>query len=66
MDALPAEQLVSKNPELKILDGVLFSDSYGMAVKKGNKELLDSINKVLKRLMEEGKIEEYILQFGGE
>lgn len=63
MDLLPAQELVKKNPELKILDGVLFQDKYGMAVKKGNKELLNSINKVLERLMSEGKIEEYIITF---
>ena len=38
MDQIPAQQLVSQNPELKILDGILFKDSYGMAVKKGNTE----------------------------
>lgn len=32
MDQIPAQQLVSQNPELKILDGILFKDSYGMAV----------------------------------
>lgn len=63
MDALPAKELVKKNPELKILDGVLFQDKYGMAVKKGNKELLNTINKVLTRLMEEEKIEQYIITF---
>lgn len=63
MDALPAKELVKKNEQLKILDGILFQDKYGMAVKKGNTELLEKINKVLKRLMDEGKIEEYIIRF---
>ena len=63
MDKLPALELVKKNPELKILDGTLFEDKYGMAVKKGNKELLDQINKVLERLISEGKIEEYTVKF---
>ena len=49
--------------ELKIMDGILFSDKYGMVVKKGNTELLNQINDVLTRLMNEGKIEEYILQY---
>lgn len=61
MDQIPAQQLVSENSELKILDGILFTDSYGMAVKKGNTELLEKINKVLQRLMDEGKIEEYVI-----
>ena len=63
MDKLPALELVKKNPELKILDGTLFEDKYGMAVKKGNKELLDQINKVLERLINEGKIEQYTVKF---
>ena len=32
-----------------------------MVVKKGNKELLDAINKVLEDLVEEGKINEFII-----
>ncbi len=63
MDSLPAKELVKKNPELKILDGVLFSDAYGMVVKKGNTTLLKAINDVLTKLKNENKIEEYILKF---
>ena len=63
MDQIPAQQLVSQNPELKILDGILFKDSYGMAVKKGNTELLDTMNTVLQRLIDEGKVEEYIIEY---
>ncbi len=63
MDQIPAQQLVSQNKELKILDGILFKDSYGMAVKKGNTELLDTMNKVLQKLIDEGKIEEYIVKY---
>lgn len=63
MDQLPAEQLVAKNDELKILPGILFQDAYGMAVKKGNQELLKKMNEVLKRLMNEGKIDEYLVRF---
>lgn len=66
MDALPAQKLVEKNKDLIILDGILFTDKYGMAVKKGNKELLEKINEVLKKEMSEGKIEEYTLKYIGE
>lgn len=61
MDELPAKEIVNTNNDLKILDGFLTSDSYGMIVKKGNSELLDVINKVIKRLKDEGKIDEFIL-----
>ena len=59
MDKYPAEKLVAENKELKILDGVLFEDKYAIAVKKGNKELLDEINKVIDKLIADGKIEEF-------
>lgn len=59
MDQYPAEDMVATNPELIILDGVLFEDKYAIAVKKGNKELLDDINTVIQKLKDEGKIEEF-------
>ena len=62
MDLLPAEQILKTNSGLKILDGALVEDSYGMIVKKGNKELLNNINKVLEKLKDEGKIDEYIIK----
>ena len=62
MDLLPAEQILKTNSGLKILDGALVEDSYGMIVKKGNKELLDNINKDLEKLKNEGKIDEYIIK----
>ena len=62
MDNLPAKEIIDENSELKILDGYLFSDSYGIAVKKGNSELLESINTVLSKLIDDGKIEEYVIK----
>ena len=62
MDNLPAKEIIDENSELKILDGYLFSDSYGIPVKKGNSELLESINTVLSKLIDDGKIEEYVIK----
>ena len=62
MDELPAKEILKNNPSLIILDGWLTSDSYGMIVKKGNKELLEVINEVLKELNEQGKIDGYIIK----
>ena len=62
MDELPAKAILKNNPSLVILDGWLTSDSYGMIVKKGNKELLEVINEVLKELSEQGKIDSYIIK----
>lgn len=61
MDELPAKEILSNNAGLKILDKELTKDSYGMIVKKNNKELLEAINKVLKRLSESGTIDSYII-----
>lgn len=63
MDKLPAEQIVASSNELKILEGSISEDSYGIAVKKGNTELLSTINNVLNKLMSENKIDEYIVKY---
>lgn len=61
MDNLPAQDIIAKNGNLKLLDGYLFSDSYGIAVKKGNTDLLYSINEVLNNLLASNKIEEFVI-----
>lgn len=60
MDELPAKDLVAANEELIILEGTLFEDKYAIAVDEGNQELLDKINKVIDKLIEDGKIDEFI------
>ena len=62
MDQLPALEIVKENPELKVMDGILFQDKYGMIVKKGNDSLRKDINRVLKRLNEDGTIGKLILK----
>lgn len=63
MDELPAKAIINANPDLKIIDKVLSSENYGMIVKKGNNELLKVVNDVINRLIKEGKIDNYILEF---
>lgn len=63
MDSLPANEIIKSNSNLKILDKELFEDKYGMVVKKGNEELLSTVNKVLERLMEEGKIDSWTIEY---
>lgn len=62
MDELPAKQIINSNDELKILNGYITEDSYGIAVKKGNTELLNEINNVLTKLINENKIDEYVVR----
>ena len=62
MDELPAKAIVAENDNLRILDGILFQDKYGMIVKKGNDELKDQINKVLERMVNDGTINDLVLK----
>ena len=61
MDELPAKRILIENPDLKMLNEPLSIDTYGIIVDKGNKKLLNKINIVIKRLKEEGKIDEFII-----
>lgn len=57
LDNMPAEAILAQNKEeLEILDLVLFTDVYAMAVKKGNTEMAEALNVVLQQLIEEGKL----------
>ena len=62
MDELPARQILKQNSGIRILDEVLAEDNYGIIVDKGNKELLEVVNRVIERLKNEGKIDEYVLK----
>lgn len=64
MDSAPAAVFAKNNPELVVLDAPYGDiEEYGIAVKKGNKELLDSINKTIKRLKDSGKLDEIIAKY---
>lgn len=54
IDELPAKEIVKRNSELKLVDDNFFTDEYAIAVKKGNKALLDSINNTIKTIKENG------------
>ena len=51
---LPAKEIVKRNPELKIVDDDFFTDEYAIAVKKGNTELLNSINNTIRTIKANG------------
>lgn len=63
MDEVPARELVGD--DYIILDEELVTDYYGMIVSKGNTELLNKTNTVIKRLQDEGKIDEFLLKHMG-
>ena len=68
MDEYVAKNIVSQNSgikaiELRYQNGDLLSEEYGVAVAKGNEDLLEIINNVIKRLIEEDKIREWVIQY---
>lgn len=66
LDELPAKEIVSRNPDLKIIKDSEFTnnkEAYAIAVKKGNKELLDTINKTIADMKENGEYEALVNAF---
>lgn len=61
MDELPAKEMVKGNDNLEILDAEVFTDKYAFAFKKGNTELEDKVNKILQKLIDDGKVDEFTL-----
>ena len=65
IDQLPAESIVTQNDDLELIAEPLTEEKYAIAVQKGNDTLLEAINATLQRLMDEGKIDEYVLNHMG-
>lgn len=65
MDELPAKEILTQKEGLIILDESLVEDSYGIIVKKGNDDLLEVVNRVIKRMQEDGSLKESILRHTG-
>ena len=64
VDNLPAQILVQENPEAKILDAKPAEDEeYALAVRKGDTELQQIINEVLKEMKESGEIESLVNKY---
>lgn len=58
------EAFMAKQPgKIKIVGETLASDSYGFAVRKGNSELLTKIDAGLKKVQENGKLEEIMKKY---
>jgi polar amino acid transport system substrate-binding protein len=60
IDSATASKYVADNKGLKIVEdeSAFANEEYAIAVKKGNKELLDKINASLKELLDSGKVAE--------
>ncbi len=55
-----AEKYVSENAGLKLLDSDYKNEDYAIAISKDSTKLLDEINKILKELKDNGKIDEIV------
>ena len=54
LDELPSKEIVRRNPDLVLVEDDFYTEEYAIAVKKGNKTLLDSINKTIAAIKENG------------
>lgn len=65
LDSATAEQYIGDTEGLKIVeDTEAFPvEEYGIAVKKGNTELLDKINASIEAMLENGKIDEFCAKY---
>lgn len=64
IDAVPASKLVAANAGIKASSVVLTGEDYAFAVKKGNTELLNKINKAMDKLIADGTIESIFSKYG--
>ena len=58
IDAEPAKKMTEGQSDLKLLDAPFVEEEYAIAVKKGNKELLDAINETLAEIKADGTYDE--------
>lgn len=63
LDELPALEIVKRNDSLKIVQDKFVSEDYAIAVKKGNKALLDSINATIARIKTDGNYDTLVKSF---
>lgn len=63
LDEAPARLISKGNAGTEVLEAALTQEEYGIAVKKGNKELLDSINSVLDAMREDGTFDKIMQNY---
>lgn len=66
LDELPAQEIVARNSDLKIVRDPEFTankEEYAIAIKKGNSELLAAVNKTIAEMKANGEYESLIKAF---
>lgn len=67
IDSATAVKYVNDNPGTKIVSDDAFEvEQYGIAVKKGNTELLDKINAAVQKMLDDGTISELAVKYSEE
>lgn len=60
IDNEPAKVFVEQNEGIRIVDKEFTVEEYAIAVKKGNSDLLEKVNKAIEELQESGKLQEIV------
>ena len=63
IDEQPAIQFAKKNPELMLVRLAFDDEFYGVAVRKGNTELLAKINEALAEIAADGRYDQFVDQW---
>ena len=64
IDDFPAQKYVAKNPDKLVkLGDALTVEHYAIGVKKGNKEMLETVNSVLKDLKSSGELDKIVAKY---
>lgn len=66
IDNEPAKAFVASNDDLKIIEGAFEKEDYAMAIKKGNSELLEKLNKAIQELKDDGTIKKILDNYIGD
>ena len=63
IDGEPAKKYISEVPGLKILDESYTDEEYAIAIRKGNTELLDAVNKAIGELKADGTLDAIVAKY---
>ena len=60
LDEQPAVHLAARNPELMLIRPEFDEEFYGVAVRKGNTNLLETVNQVLGEISADGRYDQFV------
>lgn len=66
LDDAPAKRYSAGFSNLEILPGALSDESYAIAIKKDNKDLLEKVNKEIAKMKQDGRYDKLIRKYFGE